>query len=345
MYNIRSNTNGSITLIMVFVTATIIFLVVFADHANAMRELVMARQGASTEQAFYSAQSCLEEGYLQLRTDAEYAGGSITIDGSTCMVTPQHPAGASDGQLVSTGAYDRAIRTVSSNYTGAGATEERTPSTIYHILDRTGSMDDDGTYCTLPGYVTAADCAAHGGVWGPQPYTLVKEAAKSFIGLMDPAYDQIGVISYNTVQTVDFVAANNFTGAQQAISALPSPAGNTDIGGAIDKATQLLDAVPAGRTKVEILLTDGRANRPVEATAEQYALDKADVAKAKGVIVFTIGLGSAVNESFLRTMASTAAGSPLYFHAPTGADLAGIYNQIANAITSYNIGQQSWQEE
>ncbi|MFA5051734.1 MAG: vWA domain-containing protein [Patescibacteria group bacterium] len=339
------NTRGSVTLIMVFVTTTIIFLLVFADHANAMRELVMARQGVSTEQAFYTAQSCLEEGYLQLRTNADYAGGSITLDGSTCTVMPQHQAGASDGQLISTGAHDRAIRTVSSNYTGAGASETRTPSTIYHILDRTGSMDDDGTHCTLPEYVTVADCQAHNGTWGPQPYTLVKVAAKSFIDLMDSQYDNIGVVSYNTTQTLDFLASNDYTGAKQAIDALPSPADFTDIGDAIAKATQQLELIPAGRTRVEILLTDGLANRPVAATAEQYAIDKAAEAKSTGVMIFTIGLGSGVNETFLRKVASTAAGSPLYFHAPTGADLAGIYNQIANVITSYNIGQQSWQEE
>jgi len=339
------NNQGSITLIMVFVTTLILFTLVFADHVAALKEDVAAHQSATTEQAFYSAQSCLEEGYLQLRTDAHYSGGSITIDGSTCTVTPQHGTDPTSGQLVSTGAFDKNIRTVSSAYTGAGASETRKKSTIYHIIDRTGSMAEDGDHCTLPTYTTPADCSANNGVWGPQPFTLVKEAAKTFIDLMDPAYDSIGVVSYNTVQTLDFVASNNFTGGKQAITNLPSPVDFTNIGDAIAKATQQYQTVPADQVKVEILLTDGKANRPVEATAEQYALDKVTATKSQGIIIFTIGLGSSVNESFLRNVATSVNGSPLYFHAPTGADLASIYQQIADVITSYNIGQQSWQEE
>ncbi|MFA6553595.1 MAG: vWA domain-containing protein [Patescibacteria group bacterium] len=339
------NTNGSITLIMVFITSTVLFLLIFADHVNAMRESVMARQSASTEQAFYSAQSCLEEGYLKLRTDADFSGGSITLDGSTCTVTPEHDPGSADGKLVSTGAFDKNIRTVSSFYTDAGASETRTPSAIYHILDRTGSMANGGTYCTLSEYPSYSTCLAHHGAWGPQPYTLAKEAAKSFIDFMDPASDAIGVISYNIVQSVDFIASNDFTAAKLAIDALPAPADYTNIGDALGMATQQLDGVEAESARVEILLTDGRANRPVEATAEQYALEKAASAKSKGIIIFTIGLGATVNEPFLRDVATSVDGAPLYFHAPTGADLASVYNQIANVIISYNIGQQSWREE
>ena len=71
-----------------------------------------------------------------------------------------------------------------------------------------------------------------------------------------------------------------------------------------------------------ILLTDGRSN-PQPASA---AVDRAAGAKALGIRVYTIGLGAELDEQALREMASNASS---YFHAPSTADLVGIYREIA----------------
>jgi len=74
-----------------------------------------------------------------------------------------------------------------------------------------------------------------------------------------------------------------------------------------------------------IVLTDGRSNpRPVSEAVERAAL-----AKARGVAVFTIGLGEDLDAEALMAMASR----PEFAHrAPDAEDLAAIYRAIAVAI-------------
>jgi Mg-chelatase subunit ChlD len=75
-------------------------------------------------------------------------------------------------------------------------------------------------------------------------------------------------------------------------------------------------------TAVMIVLTDGRAN-PVPAAV---AVAEAALAKAERIVIFTIGLGSDLDEAALAAMASR----PDYFYrAPAAEDLAGIYRAIA----------------
>lgn len=352
--NPKNNQKGNITLIMVFFVAIVLFLFVFTDHVNALKEKVISKNDASTEQAFYAAQSCLEEGFLQLRTNENYTNTTLTVGGADCTVTavPDQPGGNS-GKLVSEGDFKDKNRTVASVYKDAGASTTRSHSAIFHILDRSGSMADDGNGCTIQGYITQDECEANGGVWGVQPYTSVKEAAKSFIDNLDSSYDRIGAVYYNNNANLSFSLTNDFNFAKQKIDSIPTPNGYTNIGDAISLATTNLAQVPTDQTRVEILLTDGKANcYPIhdviqcnnnyQTQAEQYAIGKANEAKNNGIIIFTIGLGNDINENFLKQVASY---QTMYFHAPNASDLEAIYAQIANIINSYNIKQNTWQEE
>jgi Mg-chelatase subunit ChlD len=134
---------------------------------------------------------------------------------------------------------------------------------------------------------------------------------------------------------------------------LPAPDGYTNIGDAIALATENLPPASLDQTRVEILLTDGKANcYPIhgviqcnnnyQTQAEQYAIGKANTAKQAGIIIFTIGLGNDINETFLKQVATD---DTMYFHAPNASDLEAIYDQIAEIINSYNISQNAWQEE
>ena len=81
----------------------------------------------------------------------------------------------------------------------------------------------------------------------------------------------------------------------------------------------------ATHTPVLVLLTDGRSNpRPI-AEAEVAAA----MARARGIVVFTIALGEDVDAEALRRMASEPA---FAFRAPTADDLAAIYGAVAGAI-------------
>jgi hypothetical protein len=347
MNNFRKrNQEGSITILMVFFTMIVMFLFVFSNNVTATREKIIARNSISTEKAFYSAQTCIEEGYLQLRTDENYAGTTININGVECEVIPQHNAGVASGKLVGTGTFSESVRTVASYYADAGASTVRNDTTIYHIIDRSGSMDDDGNGCTVAGLYNPTDCTNNGGVWGPQPMIFAREAAKSFINEMDPAYDKIGVVHYDDVAGCDFIASADLSAARVAVDTVPDPDGGyTNIGDAIALATSnIVTYAPGTDIKVEIMLTDGVTNRPNNETyAEQFALDQANIADSNGILIFAIGLGSSVNEDFLRN--DIATDPTMYFYAPSPEDLEGIYNQIANIILSYNISQDGWIEE
>ena len=81
----------------------------------------------------------------------------------------------------------------------------------------------------------------------------------------------------------------------------------------------------ADNVPVMILLTDGKSNpRPAS-----EAVDRARVAKDRGVIIFTIGLGEELDEAALIEIAS---GRGYFYRTPDAEDLARIYASIAVTI-------------
>ncbi|MBK7781958.1 MAG: VWA domain-containing protein [Ardenticatenia bacterium] len=104
-------------------------------------------------------------------------------------------------------------------------------------------------------------------------------------------------------------------------------ASGTRIDLALDSAVAELtgSARRAGNNPVIILLTDGE---PTGTTADQV-LAAALRAKATGLLVFTIGLGQAVDQALLGSIASRPEWA--YF-APDTSDLVGIYERIVYVI-------------
>jgi len=345
MINDIKKQQGSITLIMVFVTTMVLFLFVYSDHVNAMKEKLVSRNDVETEQAFYSAQSCLEEGYYQLRINKEYTGDDLEYQQINCHVATEYELGATEGVLNGIGEFNNKERVITSVYFDAGPSESRNDLAIYHILDRSGSMGDDGSGCTNTDYTNVTDCQNNGGVWGIQPMTSAQAAAKLFIDSLDSDHDEIGIVSYSDSVNLEMSATNIFNNAKQAIDDMVHPSGYTNIGDAISVAATQLAALPEEEIKAEILLTDGQANRPTGVNAEEYAVAKATEAKENGVIIFSIGLGDDVNNVFLNEIASEIDGEKVYFYAPSADELEAIYNKIAGIIISYNIRQGTWQEE
>jgi len=340
---------GSITLMTVFLTGLIAFLLVFTDNARAMRQVLAATVDAASEQAFYSSQSCLEEGYLQLRFheayESPYSEADPLVAGNLrCTLRIQDGATPRDGLLISDGVSGRTKRTVASSYRDAGPSTTRNKTAIFNILDRSGSMADDGIGCSDGISATQAVCTAAGSLWGPRPFVFVKTASLAFLDRLEPAFDQTGLISYNESVTLNANLTTNYDAVRPIIRGL-TQGGYTNIGDAIRIATQQLASV-TGRSKVAILLTDGVPNRPEPAsTATDYALHQANLAKGQGVLVITIGLGDGVNTTLLENMASSVGGRLMYYPAPNASDLDGIYSDIADVLTAYNIGQGSWSEE
>ena len=172
---------------------------------------------------------------------------------------------------------------------------------------------------------------------------LAKTAAQTFVGQLNMSRDRVGLASFSTGATLDCHLTNDTATINAEIDGL-SANGYTNIGGGICRSNE--EFVNNGRPEavwVMILLSDGVANyyyndndQPVyDSTATQtksgqyaaqYAIEQADCAKMllnKGVIVYTIGLGSTyLDEDLLKDVASDES---KYFSAPTADQLESIY--------------------
>jgi len=120
--------------------------------------------------------------------------------------------------------------------------------------------------------------------------------------------------------------------------------GSTCIQCAIDAADKALTAGKRTNTKnVIVLLTDGIANfveggnqQVSQATAEQAALTAATNShKNNGTIIFAIGLGSDVNDTFLKQLATSTGGQ--YYFPPSSQNLNDIYSQISQIIAQGSV--------
>ena len=125
--------------------------------------------------------------------------------------------------------------------------------------------------------------------------------------------------------------------------------GDLEIGMAGPNATAVGDAIAVGvkrmkdlkaTSKLIILVTDGRSN-----AGKVQPIDAAQAAKALGVKVYTIGVGTSdIDERGLDAVARTTGGR--YYAAPTLKDLAGVYADIdKNEKTSAKVHEYIHRDE
>ncbi|HLC50800.1 MAG TPA: vWA domain-containing protein [archaeon] len=184
---------------------------------------------------------------------------------------------------------------------------------IMLVMDRSGSMNDDNKM----------DDA--------------KTAANSFVGSTNAAYDQAGLVSFSTTASLDQtllnMTASNKTALKSVIGNLTAN-GWTDIGDGIGNATMefLSNRSRGDSTKVQVLLSDGNPNRPVNtATALKHSIDKAREACSYGIKIYTISLGGDANRTLMQDIANITGGKEYY--APAGNDLLNIFSNISQDIT------------
>ncbi len=199
-----------------------------------------------------------------------------------------------------------------------------TPVDTMLVFDRSGSMD-----------------VGHKNP--PEPLTTAKNAALAYLDTAKSS-DKVGLVSFADTASspIDHELSLDHGAASSTLSALAiSKNGlqNTNLGDALKAAFEELQsarhASPA--KKVIVVLTDGDANRPLDpvkqsngAYAKEYAAGFAAEAQKSGVQVYAIGLGTSVNEAFLR---DRIAGDPArYFSAPTAESLQTIYKTISETV-------------
>jgi Mg-chelatase subunit ChlD len=193
------------------------------------------------------------------------------------------------------------------------------PADIALLIDTSGSMNDDGGN-------------------PPEPISSAKEAAQGFVSRLS-SDDRVTIISFASGARLEHPLSSRHSTVEEAVaelSILPEEeAGSTNIGEGITRAIAEFSNAPRagedarGFKQVIVLLTDGRANAPLDPGGELFALERAEEAQANGVVFYTIGLGDDVNQDFLFSIAS----NPDYHHQAVRADdLDGVYRSISESV-------------
>jgi Mg-chelatase subunit ChlD len=166
-----------------------------------------------------------------------------------------------------------------------------------------------------------------------QKISDAKVAAKTFVNQSNPSRDTSGLVSFNETATLDQSLTFDQAAVKNKIDSLAAT-DSTNIGDAIYNSTnELRHNGRPGSAWVEILLTDGQPNKPIDVShGLQYALNASLNASSYGIIIYTIGLGSDANATLLQQIASNTNGK--YYFAPDSTTLIQIYKQIAGEIFS-----------
>ncbi len=207
------------------------------------------------------------------------------------------------------------------------------PSDVMIILDRSGSMAADGGN-------------------PPEPLESAKLAARQFVDLLRPT-DRVGLVSYATTPSdpMEQTLTSDFTRVREAVMSVRMGTDGiqyTNAGEAfrVAQAELTSERHREDARKIIVFMTDGDVTRPVNPETGQadreyaanYARLAATAAKETNATIYTIGFGdffattSGAVARDIELIRDLASGPEFYFEAPTAADLARAYGEIATGI-------------
>lgn len=152
-----------------------------------------------------------------------------------------------------------------------------------------------------------------------------KDAAKTYIACMGTA-DRAAIISFSSDVTVDQPFTDDLSLLTAAIDALQTTGGTHFYDGTYTAITETKNE-DSSRRRAIIALTDGWTYDDLYKQSIEKFQDVVAYAKQEGIPVYTIGLGSSIDESMLQDLATQTNG--LYFYAPDSSQLKKIYDTIA----------------
>lgn len=224
--------------------------------------------------------------------------------------------------------------------------------------------------CVLPGFPPSAPQNYRYNDYiydDEQPIRGAVEAAKRFVQRMDPQYDQVGLVSYNTSATIrnelECVRRRGPANCSMAtfnstvISSLDAlhAGGSTNIAHALKLGIDVLSNTSGhygrpGAAHIIVLMTDGEANQISGVDPVCYAQDYwphntgdtngdrakdcvvyyARQARNNGIVVYSITLGSSADIELMQFVAELTGG--VHRHAPRPEQLDPIFDELYNRI-------------
>lgn len=191
------------------------------------------------------------------------------------------------------------------------------PVDVALLIDRSGSMESDGKD-------------------PPEPLTSVKQAAKLFVDQLVED-DRVAVVSFASDTTshvngdLSFVKDDVYK-AVESINIVASSSSYTNLALGLETVSDIFTKIPSrpDTRRAIILLTDGIPTaQDDEVDPEEAATEIATTLENNGITLYAIGLGTAVNRSFLESLVSDPAS---YHGAAQSKDLASIYESLATEI-------------
>lgn len=149
------------------------------------------------------------------------------------------------------------------------------------------------------------------------PSELRKEAAKSFVDKLRE-FDQAAVVDFDDYARTLISLTTDHTEVKYQIDTIDD-VGGTNLYAGLLRAVQEVSKGPDEHKRFVIFLTDG------DGTWSESALR---AAKANNVTVYTIGLGSSLNQALLQRIASETGGK--YYHATNADELKDIHDEVAD---------------
>jgi hypothetical protein len=153
----------------------------------------------------------------------------------------------------------------------------------------------------------------------------LETAAGTFVNNMQAA-DRGEIIKFGTTVVREQIYTADKTALHTAITRATSASGVTSLYDATYMG--ITDTARETGQRAVIAFTDGYENNSTIITSQTALIN---AAKANGVPIFTVGLGSA-DSTGLQAIASQTGG--FYYSAPTSAQLAAIYSQIAQVFNN-----------
>jgi hypothetical protein len=161
---------------------------------------------------------------------------------------------------------------------------------------------------------------------GPPKLAAVQAASVEFLNLLRFPGDQAAVVAFSEFGHIIHPLDDDRAGLIVAVQSLTAD-GVTRIDRAIIEVRGELNSsrhVP-GHPRVMIMLSDGVPN----GTNDERVLAEANIAKAEGIIIYTIGVGQDVHQGLLQAMATDPS---YYYFSPSTNDLSAIMKRIAGDL-------------